>query len=220
MAKLRILLVDDHAVVREGMKSLVLAQPDLEVVGESDNGRDALEKARMLRPDIVVMDMSMPELNGALATQQIKHAWPQIKVLALTVHEEPGYLQQFLEAGASGYVLKRAAADELIRAIRAVAAGGLYLDPNVAEKAMHGLFHPRASQSDVSPKKLTNREAEVLRLMARGYSFKEIAAKLDLSVKTLATYKTRFMDKLGLQTRAEIVRYALGHGWLDQDEAP
>ncbi len=215
--KLRILLVDDHAVVREGMKSLITAQPDLEVVGEADNGRVALELATELHPDVIVMDMSMPELNGALATQQITRAFPQIKVLALSVHEDKSYLQQFLEAGAKGYVLKRAATEELIRAIRSVAMGGTYLDPNVAGKVVGGLFHSHSNNQVVPASELSEREAEVVRFIAQGYSNKEIAAKLDLSVKTVETYKTRSQEKLGIHSRIEIVRYAMQRGWLEQE---
>ena len=217
MSKLRILLVDDHAVVREGMKALIMAQPDLEVVGQADNGRMALEQATELQPDVIVMDMSMPELNGALATEQIKQAFPQIKVLAMSVHEDKSYLQQFLEAGASGYVLKRAATEELIHAIRVVATGGTYLDPNVAGKVVGGLFHSPSNNDVVPTAHLSEREAEIVRLIAQGYSNKEIAAKLELSVKTVETYKTRSQEKLGIHSRIEIVRYAMQRGWLEQD---
>ena len=139
MTKLRVLLADDHAIVREGLRALVDAQPDMEVVGEAADGRAACEPREALRPDVVVMDVSMPGLSGARATERLKQACPHIKVLALTVHEDRGYLHQLLEAGASGYVLKRAAAEELIHAIRAVAAGGTYLDPAIAGKVVGGL---------------------------------------------------------------------------------
>ena len=141
MTKLRIFLADDHAVVREGLKSLVNAQPDMEVIGEAADGRTAWEQAKACQPDIVVMDLSMPQLNGAQATERLKQACPQVKVLALTVHEDKGYVHQLLQAGASGYVLKLAATEELIHAIRIVAAGGVYLDPTMARKivANYGL---------------------------------------------------------------------------------
>jgi DNA-binding NarL/FixJ family response regulator len=207
--KLRLLLVDDHHVVRAGLRSLIDAQSDMEVVGEAADGEVACRLALELRPDIAVMDVSMPVLNGAAATARIKRDQPEMKVLALTVHEDRGYLQQLLEAGASGYLLKRAAADELIRAIRAVARGDTYLDPNLAGKLL-GHLSRRPSQGD----QLSEREEEVLRLIARGFTNREIAARLDLSVKTIETYKARTMEKLGLDSRAAIVAYAIGRGWM------
>jgi DNA-binding NarL/FixJ family response regulator len=214
MAKLRILLADDHAVVREGLRALVHAQPDMQVIAEAGDGRSALQKAQELLPDVVVMDMSMPELNGARATEQLKQACPHIKVLALSVHEDRSYWQQFLKAGASGYVLKRAAAVDLIQAIRAVAAGRVYLDPDVAGNVVASIVGQPAKNKELPHIDLSDRETEVVRLIAHGYSNKEIAAKLDLSVKTVETYKTRSLEKLGLRSRAEIVRYALQRGWL------
>ncbi len=214
VAKLRILLADDHAVVREGLKVLVNAQPDMEVIGEAADGRTAVQKAKELQPDVVVMDMAMPELNGARATEQLKQAWPHIHVLALSVHEDRSYWQQFLKAGASGYVLKRAAAADLIQAIRTVAAGAVYLDPEVAGKVVSSIIRRPSHKNVLSRNDLSDRETEVVRLIAQGYSSKEIAAKLDLSVKTVETYKTRSLEKLGLRSRAEIVRYALQRGWL------
>ncbi|MCI0457346.1 MAG: response regulator transcription factor [Gemmataceae bacterium] len=217
VAKLRILLADDHAVVREGLKVLVNAQGDMQVIGEAADGRTAVQKAMELRPNVVVMDMSMPELNGARATEQLKDACPHIKVLALSVHEDRSYWQQFLEAGASGYVLKRAAAADLIQAIRTVAAGGVYLDPEVAGKVVGSIIRQPSLNNLLPGTGLSEREAEVVHLIAQGYSNKEIAAKLALSVKTVETYKTRALEKLGLHGRAEVVRYALQRGWLQAD---
>jgi len=220
MTKLRIFLADDHAVVREGLKSLVNAQPDMEVIGEAADGRTAWEQARECKPDIVVMDLSMPQLNGAQATERLKQACPQVKVLALTVHEDKGYIQQLLQAGASGYVLKLAATEELIHAIRVVAAGGVYLDPIVARKIVANYMHKPALNEAVQRSQLSERETEVLCLIAKGYTTKEIAAYLDLSVKTVETYKTRLMKKLDLRSRADIVRYALRQGWLHETTTP
>jgi DNA-binding NarL/FixJ family response regulator len=214
MAKLRIVLADDHNVVREGLKALVNAQEDMEVVGEAADGRTACQRALELEPDVVVMDVSMPELNGAMATAQLKQARPGIRVVALTVHEDKTYLKQLLEAGASGYVLKRAVADELIRAIRTVAGGGTYLDPVVAGKVVGGFVHGTPAAGESRGHELSDREEEVLRLMAKGHTNKDIAARLDISVKTVETYKTRSMEKLGLGSRVEIVKYAVGRGWL------
>lgn len=218
MSKLKILLADDHTIIREGLKALINAQPDLEVVGEAVNGRDAWRKADELLPDIIIMDISMPELNGAKATERLKLAHPEIKVLALTVHEDRGYVQQLMRAGASGYVLKHAAVDELIHAIHVVAAGGTYLDPVLAGRIMGGLIRQQPRKDARLPCDLSDREAEVLRLMAWGYSNKEIAARLNISVRTVETYKVRLMTKLDLQNRVDIVRYALLQGWLQESQ--
>jgi DNA-binding NarL/FixJ family response regulator len=213
MNRLRILLADDHAVVREGLKALISAQADMEVVGEAADGKAAWRAAVELRPDIVVMDMSMPVMGGATATELIRRDCPDARVLALTVHEVAGYLRQCLEAGASGYVLKRAAADDLIRAIREVAAGGVYLDPKLAGQVVPrtGLSNRPGGHIDET---LSEREVEVVKLLARGHINREIAEQLDLSIKTIEVHKARALAKLGLQSRAELVRYALQQGWL------
>lgn len=212
--KLGIFLADDHAIIREGLKSLINAQPDMHVVGETDNGRTAWLEARTLLPDVVVMDISMPELNGAKATEQLKRDCPQIKILALTVHNDQGYLHQLLKAGASGYVLKRAAAHELIQAIRTVAAGDTYLDPTIANKVVGSYISKKSVKEGMPQRDLSEREKDVLRLIALGYSNKEIATKLDVSVRTVETYKVRLMEKLNFHSRTEIVRYAMLQGWL------
>jgi two-component system response regulator NreC len=212
--KLRVLLADDHAVIREGLKSLVNAQPDMHVVGEAENGRVALQRASEVQPDVVVMDVSMPELNGIEATGRLKQTSPQVKVLVLTVHEDKGYLRQLLKAGASGYVLKRAVAQELIHAIRTVAAGGVYLDPALAGKVVGSYIRKRSVEDELLNTDLSPRETEVLSLVAWGYSNKEIANKLEISIRTVETYKARLMEKLDLHSRADMVRYALHQGWL------
>lgn len=214
MNMLRIFLADDHIVMREGLKSLVNAQSDMNVIGEADNGRTALLKAKELNPDIVVMDISMPEMNGIQATERLKHACQNIKVLILTAHDDTGYLRQLLEAGASGYVLKRVAAEELINAIRVVVAGGVYLDPTLAGKVVSGYVGTRRLRGAPQCNKLSERETEVLRLVAWGYTNKEIASYLNLSVKTVETHKGNLMEKLDLKSRVEMVRYALRQGWL------
>jgi DNA-binding NarL/FixJ family response regulator len=214
MAKLRVYLADDHAVVRSGLKALINAQPDMEVSGEAGDGRTACDQVQELQPDVVVMDVSMPKLNGAQATVQLKQACPKVKVLALTVHEDKGYLRLLLEAGASGYVLKRAAAEDLIHAIRTVAAGGVYLDPALAGQVVGSFVRSPAGHRAPEGGDLSDREAEVVRLIAAGYSNKEIASRISLSVKTVETYKARSMEKLGLESRADLVRYALQRGWL------
>jgi DNA-binding NarL/FixJ family response regulator len=184
------------------------------VVGEAADGRIACERALELAPDVVVMDVTMPEMRGKAATARLKQARPEIRVVALTVHEDRTYLKQLLEAGASGYVPKRAAADDLIRAIRTVAAGGTYLDPVIAGTVVGRFVHKNHGPGGSPAEELSEREEEVLLLIARGHSNKDIAEQLDLSVKTIEKYKTRSMQKLGLQSRTEIVRYAARRGWL------
>jgi DNA-binding NarL/FixJ family response regulator len=214
MPGLRVFLADDHAIVREGLRALINAQPGMEVVGEADNGLEACEKAGDCSADVVVMDLSMPHLNGARATEQLRKKCPLVKVLALTVHEDKSYLRELLEAGASGYVLKRAAADELIRAIQTVAAGGFYLDPNLAGKVVGSFVRKPPLSEPVPTGSINEREEEVLRLVAQGYSNKEIATQLSVSVKTVETDKARSLEKLGLGSRVDLVRYALQRGWL------
>jgi len=216
MSKLRILLADDHETVREGLRLIVNSQTDMEVVGEAGDGREALARAQELLPDIVVMDVSMPQLNGLKATEKLKQVCPQVKVLTLTRHTDYGYLQQLLRAGASGYVLKQSPPTELLHAIRAVAAGGKYLDPAVAGKVI-GNYSGRSASLRVAAqggRDLSEREAEVLRLIAWGHSNKEIAARLDISVKTVEAHKANAMKRLGMTSRIDIVRFALLQGWL------
>jgi len=216
MSKLRILLADDHGMVREGLRLIVNSQSDMEVVGEVGDGRRAVERAAELLPDIVVMDISMPHLNGLKATEKLIALCPQVKVLALTRHTDYGYLQQILRAGASGYVLKQSPPAELLHAIRAVAAGGKYLDPAVASKVIGNYSGLTASlRVDAQGgRELSEREAEVLRLIAWGHSNKEIAARLDISVKTVEAHKANAMKRLGMTSRIDIVRFALLQGWL------
>ena len=214
MAELRVFLVDDHAVVREGLKALINAQPGMAVVGEAADGQTACEQVPRLRPDVVVMDVSMPGLTGSQATERLRQECPPVKVLALTVHEDKGYIRQLLAAGAAGYVLKRAAPEELIHAIRVVAGGGVYLDPTMAGKVVGGFVRRPPDGAGARGGELSDREAEVARLTAAGHSNKEIASRLDLSVKTVETYRARALEKLGLQGRADLVRYAVQQGWL------
>lgn len=214
MTKLRVMLADDHETVREGLKLLVNGQDDMEVIGEAGDGLEAVEHARALLPDVLVMDISMPRLNGLKATEKLKEVCPQVKVLTLSRHADDGYIQQLLRAGASGYVLKQSASSELIHAIRAVAAGGKYLDPKLAAKIMD-TFSGRAGALRGEPKSsLSDRETEVLRHIALGYSNKEIAARLSLSVKTIEVHKANAMRKLNITSRIDLVRYAMFQGWL------
>lgn len=215
MGKLKIFIADDHALLRDGLKALVNHQPDMEVVGEAENGNSAVEQATQLQPDIVLMDISMPELNGAQATRQLKHSCPTTKVLALTAHEDQVFFRHMMEVGARGFLLKRAAAEQLIHAIHIVAQDGCYIDPAFAGKVLGNLIRPASKERA----ELSERESEVLRLTAWGHSNKEIAAQLNISVKTVETYKARLGEKLQLMSRTEIVRYAVRRGWL-QDPDP
>ena len=189
----------------------------MHVVGEADNGRTTWQQVKLLQPDVVVMDISMPELNGAKATELLQRDCPRTKVLALTVHNDQGYLQQLLKAGASGYVLKRAATHELIQAIRKVAAGGIYLDASIASNLVTTYVRRRSAPTRTSGNDLSERETEVLRRIALGYTNKEIAAHLNISARTVETYKVRLMAKLNFHSRAEVVRYALLQGWLEDE---
>ena len=218
MKKLRILLADDHKLVREGLALLINSQPDMEVVGEVGDGSQILEVSRDLQPDVVVMDLSMPELNGLQAMALLKTEQPDAKVVVLTGHDEPDYLRQMCQAGARGYVLKSSPGEELTHAIRAAAGGGFHFDSTVAGKALAGQEKQASSESKSPSRELSKREKEVLLLLAWGYSNKEIASKLDLSVKTIETYKGNLRDKLGLSTRSQIVQYALQEGWFHQTD--
>ena len=215
--KTRVLLADDHAIVREGLKFLLDQQPDMTVIGEAVDGEDAFQQAKKLLPDVVVMDVSMPRCNGIQATERLKQACPKIKVLTLTAHENMDYLRQLLKAGASGYVTKRSAPLELTHAIRAVAAGEIYLDAATAGIVASDMAGRTPSGEMKTMESISAREMEVLRDIARGYSNKEIAARLEISVKTVETYKARLMKKLKLHSRVDIVRYAAHQGWLEEE---
>lgn len=214
MDKIRVFLAEDHATVREGLKMLVNSQPDMETIGEACDGRSAVSQAEQLRPDVVVMDVSMPELNGLKATEALKKSCPQIRILALTRHSDGGYFQQLLAAGATGYVLKQSVAAELLRAIRTLSAGGSYLDPGITGKVMKTLVGRQPKSGAQAEAVLSSREAEVLRLIALGYSNKEIAEELRISIKTVEAHKANSMKKLGITSRIGIVRYAILQGWM------
>lgn len=216
MGNIRVVLADDHPIVLAGIRALLTADPQLELVGEATNGGEALPLIRSASPDVAVVDVSMPGLNGLELTERVTRECPGTKVLVLTVHEDAAYVQPMLKAGARGYLLKRSAAEDLLRAIHAVAEGGIYLDPSVAS---HALTDASAAAQGTEPggdrEALSPREMETLRLIAQGFSNKEIARRIDVSVKSVETYKARAAEKLGLRSRAEIIRYAASHGWLD-----
>lgn len=213
MEKLRILLAEDHRILREGLKRLIDEQPNMEVVGEADNGIAAWQKAKELEPDIVLMDITMPRLNGAEATIKIRELCPNVKIVALTGHRASGYLHEVLKAGAAGFVLKQAAVDELIDAIQTVAKGGSYIDRASRETMANSHLDRRVYKGEPQGKPLSRREVQILSLVANGYTNKEIANELSISVKTVETHKTNSMQKLDLKSRAEIVDYARFRGW-------
>ena len=213
---LRILMADDHPIVLAGLKALVQADPGLEIVGEARDGRTALRLAATVRPDVVVLDISMPETSGAEVARALLAEQPTCRILVLTVHEDRATLRQLLDLGVAGYLVKRSAADDLIRAIHVVANGGTYLDPAIAGKLV-GSGNQGASRSPGGQGvELSERETDVLRLIANGHSNKEISARLGISVKTIETYKARAMEKLGFKTRVDVVRHAASKGWLSE----
>lgn len=212
--RLRILLADDHVTVRQGLKMLIDSQDDMTVVSEASDGTAAVEQARTIRPDVVVMDISMPGMNGLVATRTLKQVQPDSVIVILTRHGDDAYLQELLRAGADGYVLKQSAASELLQAIRATAVRGQYLDSALTARVTAGFLAKSGRKAQATGVSVTERESEVLRLIAAGYSNKEIAAQLELSVKTVEVHKANAARKLGLKGRIDIVKYALLQGWL------
>jgi DNA-binding NarL/FixJ family response regulator len=214
--KIRIVLADDHPIVLDGLRNLIRAEPDFELVGEAASGLSALKIIREQRPDVAVLDISMPELNGIVLSRRLAAEMPGLRLLVLTLHEDRAYLNQALEAGVRGYVLKRSAVESLVQAVRAVLVGGLYIDPAIVGRVFESkqVNKRLTARKGVAPA-LTDREADVLKMAALGFTNKEIASRLDVGVKSIETYKARGLEKLGLKTRAELVRYASGQGWLD-----
>ena len=204
-----VLIVDDHAVLRAGLRALLNLQPDIEVVGEAAEGAEALTMVQRLQPDVVLMDISLPGMDGLEVTAKLKKAHPNVKVLILTMHDDRGFLYPALKAGASGYVVKRAADTELLNAIRSAYRGDVFLDPSMARVMTEDYMEQVATE-----KWLSDRERKVLGLIAEGCTYKEMAKLLAVSVKTIESYRERIKEKLGLNTRAEMVRYALQKGLL------
>ena len=215
MTTVRIVLAEDHKIMREGLRMLLGRETGLEVVGEADDGAAAIRLARDLRPDVLVMDVSMPGFDGVKATEMLSTMVAGSRILILTRHSEGSYVQRLLTAGASGYVLKRSAAEELVRAIRRVAAGQKYLDPAITDQAI-GSVTAGTLQEPAARGRLTRREEDVLRSVALGFLAKEIAGRLGISIKTVETHKAKAVIKLGLKNRIEIVRYAMLQGWLQE----
>lgn len=216
MGKIRLLLADDHAVMRAGLRMLLNAQPDMEVVGEAADGDEAVVLARERKPDIVLMDITMPCCDGFESMRRLRQELPGVKVLVLTMHEDKGYLQKALAAGAVGYVVKSAADIELLAAVRAVMRGGVFVHPSVArelvEELVSGEAWPKHLGKHVDTHGLTPREVEILRLIVLGHTNQEIAEMLVLSVKTVETHRAHIMEKLGVRTRSELVRCAIKYG--------
>ena len=213
MKRIRVVLVDDHPLVLAGVKAVLLATDDITVVGEASSGGAALKLIADIAPDIAVIDISLADISGIEIATRLVQAGSPVRVLALSVHEDRAYVQQLLGIGAKGYLLKRSAAEELARAIRAIAGGGTYLDPAIAAKAVS--YDQAPAHQPADGESLSPRETDVLRLIAQGHSNKEIAARLSISIKTVETYKARAAGKLALHTRADIVRHAATQGWLE-----
>ncbi len=211
---LKLILVDDHPIVRAGLIKLLAEEEDMTVLAEASDGHEAVELTRKLAPDLVVMDFSLPGLTGPEATREIRTVQPTTTVLGLSMHEDVPFARAMLDAGASGYLLKRCAIEELVRAVRLVGAGKTYVDPALAGHLLEQRPKRRPTTGVPKAVALSEREAEVARLLAFGATMKEIAEQLGVSPRTLETYRARAMDKLGLKTRADLVRYALAAGWL------
>ena len=210
---MRLLLVDDHAVVRSGLRMLLNAEPDVEIMGEASTAAEAMQMASMTKPDVILMDIGLPDLSGIDATREIKKRFPEIAIVALTIHEDEEYFFKMLEAGASGYVPKRAAPEELLIAVRAAAAGQVYLYPSLAKLLVKDYLsqdHPAEEKANIDG--LTDREHEVLTYLAEGANNEKIAAELTISPKTVERHRENIMRKLNLHSRAELVRYAIRKG--------
>ena len=215
MKKIRVLIADDHSVVRVGLRTLLESEPDMMVVGQAGNGAEAVAAAQELRPDVVVMDISMPEMDGLEATRRIRALCPATQVVILTVHAQERYLFPVLKAGGSGYVLKSTVDTELVNAIRIVAQGGAFLYPSATRMVLEDyLARVQSGAEQDAYERLSEREREVLKLIALGHTAPEVADKLSLSPKSVETYRARIMEKLGLDSRPALVKYALARGLL------
>lgn len=217
MENLRIVLAEDHTILREGLRALLSADPDFEIIGEAQDGREAVRCVEKLEPDLLLMDLSMPRMSGMDAIREIKKRYPEIKIIALTVHKTEEYLLNTLQAGADGYVLKDATHDELVLAIKNVMGGKSYLSPGVSEKVIEGYLEGRESNRSMSPwERLSQREREVLKLIAEGYKNKEIAEDLCISLKTVEKHRANLMKKLDLHNAAALTVYAVQKGLVNR----
>ena len=218
-AKIRVLIADDHAILRSGLKLLVDSQADMQVVAEAADGQQAIARARETAPDVALIDLSMPRSGGMEAVQKILQPGATVRVVVLTMFDDPAYLRSALAAGASGYVLKRSVDGDLLSAIRAVYRGAMFIDPSLARVLVNDVLNNRQLRNGQGKpaRLLSDRELQVLRLVARGYSSKQIAGQIFVSVKTVETYRARLLEKLGLRTRSDLVRYAVHTGLLDAE---
>lgn len=214
---LRLLLVDDHPIVRTGLRMLFQSEPDMRVVGEADGGAEAIEAVQKLQPDVVIMDVAMPGMNGIEATRQIKAISPETAVLALTMHEDEQYFFAMLNAGALGYIPKRAAPDDLVSAIHVVAEGNVFLYSTLARFLMKDIAEKKSASSGETDDSLTARETEVLTLIAEGHTSREIAEELVISVKTVERHRENIMNKLDIHSRVELVKYAIKRGLIEPE---
>lgn len=222
MSRIRVLIVDDHAILRAGLRMLISAQPDMDVVDEAGNGQEAMQKTQALKPDVVLLDITMPGINGLKVIEEILQMCPKTKVLVLTMHEDPAYLKSALAAGSSGYVVKRAADSELLAAIRTVYRGKVFIDRTLGDDLIQDLIgkkpHDPHKNADAFHHLLSKREREVLQLLAQGYTNQQVAASLSVSIKTAETYRARVFQKLGFRDRVDLVRYAVEIGILTPDK--
>ena len=216
--KIRLVVADDHAILRTGLRMLINAQPDMEVVGEAEDGIEAVQAVQNVNPDVVILDVTMPRSGGLDAIKHIAARNRSTRVLLLTMHEEPAYLRTALAAGASGYVLKKSVDADLLSAIRAVSKGRTYVDSELAEILVRDAFSKDDIAGSAANSVLSDRELQVLKLVAEGFSSREIAEQIYISTKTVETYRARFAEKLGLKSRAQIVRYALNLGLLSSEK--
>jgi len=214
--KIRVMIVDDHAILRAGLRMLVNAQADMEVVSEAPDGGKAVQQARETKPDVILLDLTMPQVGGMKALQEIARNCPETRVLVLTMHDDPAYLRSALAAGASGYLLKRAVDAELLAAIRAVHRGGIFVDPRLASVLVQDVLAKKGARAGAAQPVniLSDRELQVLRLVARGYTSAQIAKQIAVGLKTVETYRSRFAEKLGLRTRSDVIRFAVQMGLL------
>jgi two-component system response regulator NreC len=214
---LRLLLVDDHKLIRDGLKSLIAKQPEFEVIGEAGDGLKAVSLVKELKPDIVIMDVSIPELNGYDATRQIVSEFPDVKVIALSMHSDRRFVLEMLKAGANGYMIKDCAFEEITRAVTAVWKGQTYLSPQVAGVIVGDFINQKGIQERSAIAQLSEREREVLKMLAEGHSTKEIASKINLSIKTIETHRKNIMDKLGIRNIAALTKLAIREGLTSLD---
>ncbi len=219
MDKIKVLLAEDHTIVRKGIRVLLDGEDDIEVVGEAEDGQEAITQVEQLSPDLVLMDNTMPVLNGLEATRQIKHRFPDVKVLILTMHTTEEYVLQFLQAGASGYLIKKTAPKELVTAIHAVYQGDSYLSPAISKVVIEGYLQQSARiDAEDNYEKLTDRERQILQMITEGFSNREIAEKLYISIKTVNNHRVNLMDKLDIHNTAKLVKYAIRKGVISLDE--